>query len=66
MISFLKKFNIICDEQFGFREQRSTSDAILRFTDSVFSMPNDGQFLIAVLLDFSKAFDTVDHTILQN
>lgn len=61
---FLDTFNIINSEQFGFRRGLSTTDAILNFTDSAYDAFNDGDYLVSVLLDFSKAFDTVDHDIL--
>lgn len=66
LINFFTKFNIICVEQFGFLRKLSTGDAILRFTDNIYNSLEKGNYLISVLLDFSKAFDTVDHEILLN
>jgi hypothetical protein len=64
LLNFLGKYNLICDQQYGFRANCSTSDAVLRFTDSVYGALNRSKYLIAVLLDLSKAFDTVDYGIL--
>ena len=64
LCKFFKKYDIINDEQFGFRKNRSTSDAVLKLTDNIYETFNTGQYMVSVLLDFSKAFDTVNHNIL--
>ena len=64
--SYLKSDNILCTNQFGFRKIYNTSDAIIEFLDYVYSSLDKKQSTIAVYLDFSKAFDTVDHEILMS
>ena len=64
--SYLKSNNILCTNQFGFRKNSNTSDAIIEFLDYVYSSLDKKQSTIAVYLDFSKAFDTVNHEILIN
>ena len=59
--SYLKSKNILCTNQFGFRRNSNTSDAIIEFLDYVYSSLDKKQSTIAVYLDFSKAFDTVKH-----
>ena len=64
--SYLKSNNILCTNQFGFRKNYNESDAIIEFLDYVYSSLDEKQRTIAVYLDFSKAFDTVNHEILMS
>ena len=64
--SNLKSNNILCTNQFGFRKNSNTSDAIIEFLDYIYSSLDKKQSTIAVYLDFSKAFDTVNHEILMS
>ena len=64
--SYLKSNNILCINQFGFRKNSHTSDAIIEFLDYVYSSLDEKQSNIAVYLDFSRAFDTVKHEILMS
>ena len=61
-------YNILAPTQFGFRKGLSTRDAIVLLTEKIYDAFNmgDGAFNINVYIDFQKAFDTVDHTILLN
>lgn len=63
-IKFLDKFNILSPSQFGFRNQHSTSHALLVFIDKVSKAIDDSKHTLGIFLDLSKAFDTIDHDIL--
>ena len=62
--NFLTKFKLINKTQFGFQKGKCTSDAILEFLDNAYESLNNKKYLLAIFLDFSKAFDTISHDIL--
>ena len=66
LISFLNKQNILSENQYGFQKDKSTSLAILDLIQNITNSLNINNFSCNVFLDFAKAFDTVDHTILLN
>ena len=61
---FITDNNILYCNQFGFRSGCSTSDAILHFTDNCVIALDNRLSTIAIFLDFSKAFDTVNKDIM--
>ena len=62
--SFISKQKLLYDLQFGFREAHSTHMAVLKLLDNVIDSLDRGEYSAAIFLDFSKAFDTVNHSIL--
>ena len=61
---FLNNSNIIYNLQFGFRQQYSTSHALITITEIIRKALDDGNIGCGVFVDLQKAFDTVDHQIL--
>ena len=61
--SFLETQKILFDKQFEFRKQHSTYMALLILMDKLIKSIECGSYLIGVFLDFSKDFDTVNHSI---
>ena len=61
LIVFLNKNNVLYNKQFGFRAGYSTDSAILCIVDKIQKAIEECQFSCGVFLDFSKAFDTVNH-----
>jgi hypothetical protein len=64
LIDFINKHNLLYEYQFGFRKKYSTNMALIALVDRVSSALDNGKNVIGLFLDFSKAFDTVDHHIL--
>ena len=64
LINFVEKNNILSEHQYGFRKNRSTELAITEFIDKITKAIDKGQYTIGIFLDLSKAFDTINHTIL--
>ena len=64
LISFLEVNKILIQHQFGFRKKCSTYVALNILMDKLIKSLENGDYMIGVFLDFSKAFDTVDHDIL--
>ena len=61
---FLSRFNILSDHQYGFRSNHSTDMAVTELVDSITDSLNKRMCAIGVFIDLSKAFDTIDHSIL--
>ena len=61
---YLKENEIYNSNQYGFRESHSTEHAALELVDRVINRLDDKEFPLAVFMDLSKAFDTINHNIL--
>ena len=64
LISFLEKQNILFEYQFGFRKGHSTEHAILETIDSLKTALDQNMLTCGIFIDFSKAFDTINHRVL--
>ena len=62
--AFITQEKILYELQFGFRKGHSTHLAIIKLLESVIDSLDSGTYSAALFLDFSKAFDTVNHAIL--
>jgi hypothetical protein len=64
MYAYLTSNNLLYDSQHGFRMEHSTETASLEFIDKIYMSLDNGFTPLALFLDLSKAFDTLDHDIL--
>lgn len=64
IMTFFLNNNLFSDRQFGFLPGRSTDDALFSHVTDITNSTERGNMTVALYLDISKAFDTVDHDIL--
>jgi hypothetical protein len=61
LLSFLKRHNIISNEQHGFMESKSTETASQSFIQIIQDAMNKHLHVIGIFLDISKAYDVINH-----
>ena len=66
LTNFLKKLNILHDNQYGFCPKLSSTHAVLDVINGISTNMSKNQYagLIEKSLDLKKAFDTVSHFVL--
>lgn len=64
LTEFLEVNEILPELQSGFRNGRSTATALLDVTDNILGAQDNGMVTVLVLLDFSRAFDALNITLL--
>ncbi|KXJ05275.1 RNA-directed DNA polymerase from mobile element jockey [Exaiptasia diaphana] len=64
LTSYIEKYEIMFEYQFGFRKGHSTAHAINEITDSLKKNIDNNLYTCGVFLDLAKAFETVNHKIL--
>ena len=66
LVSFVERYTIISDSQFGFQKGRDINQAVIKLTSLTIKAYHDKVYSVCFFLDLRKAFDTVDHNILLN
>ena len=61
----MNKYKIFPCNQYGFRRNHSTAYALIQLYDKLSNAIDQGKVTLGLFIDLSKAFDTVNHNILQ-
>ena len=64
IVNFMNSNNSIYEMQYGFRSGRSCEHALLTAQKFLLESLNKNKISLLLLIDFSKAFDMVDHSVL--
>ena len=64
LYKYLTTEKLLYSKQFGFQTGLSTEHAIVKLVDQIYKSFEKDHYTQGVFIDLSKAFDTVDHTIL--
>lgn len=63
LVAYLDQFKILCKTQSGFRKYHSTETVVTHFVDEILMNMDRRLITGTVFVDFSKAFDTMLHSI---
>ena len=64
LVDYIDTNNILNDCQYGFRKKHSTFHALSAAMENLYSSLDSKNFTLGIFIDFSRAFDTVSHSIL--
>ena len=64
LLHYFTRNNLINPTQFGFLAEKSTQDAMLYVTEQIYENLNNSLSTLAIFIDFSKCFDTLNRDIL--
>ena len=63
LLEFMERYQILRGGISGYRKGHSTSTVLLRIRDDIINAMKKGEVTLLALADFSKAFDTVDYSV---
>ena len=66
LMEYLENNNLLNESQYAYRINSSTEQALVNITEQIYKYIDKGKITLLVLLDLSKAFDSVNHDLLLN
>ena len=66
LTEYLENNNLFNESQYAYRNNSSTEQALVNVTEQINKSIDKGKISLLVLLDLSKAFDSVYHDLLLN
>jgi hypothetical protein len=66
LVEFLENNNLLSKNQFGFRPGLGTENALYSASKFIYNAFDNNNKAMAIFLDLTKAFDTVNHNGLCN
>ena len=64
LLAYFTNNSLLCENQFGFRPEHSTELAALKLVNSLIAQMDSNNVPVNIYIDLSKAFDTLNHSIL--
>ena len=64
LLSFINKYILLYSNEFGFSRGHSPDLALICLVNNISNALENGEYVLGLFIDFSKAFDTVTHDIL--
>ena len=64
IMKYLQKYRLIDSHQFGYQKNKGTITLLEQFTDNINTGLDKGLHTLCIFVDFSKAFDSINHSIL--
>ena len=64
IVNFLERNEILYNHQYGFRHGYNTKLPLINLINQITKYTDEGRITVGVFIDFAKAFDTINHTIL--
>ena len=64
IVNFLERNEILYNHQYGFRHGYNTKLSLINLIKQITKYTDEERITVGVFIDFAKAFDTINHTIL--